>query len=104
MKNKHEDFIQFLEVNFATDIEIKDNSLDTESAFWDEIKMKLKLIIKHLLRTNHQRLLDILYRIDVSEKIVSRAFSLGNEELISQELALCIIERQIKKVKYRQTL
>ncbi len=88
---------QFFMANFGFE-------LNDESATLEFIKLRLKAIVQELLLKDHQRLLDLLYRIDVSESATNQAFSLGIPDKIAERIAEAIIERQLKKLAYRQNL
>lgn len=74
----------------------------------DEIKRILSNRIKEFLRTNLEKLQNIMYMIDVDQKRVHDIFMMENPEEIPTSLADLIIERQLAKVrtryKYKHTL
>ena len=102
--NQKKDIIYFLETNFGQDLTCADNALDEDSAFWKELKLRLYIVIEKLLLTNHQKLLDILYRIDVPEAHVNYALGQGTPKKISEEIVERIIQRQMSKVEYRKKM
>jgi len=55
-----------------------------------------------MLDKNYNLLINTLYRIDISEKKLSKLFSAKNKDSIPQKLADLIIERQIEKINYRK--
>src|SRR5438105_3463717 len=57
--------------------------------------------IDHLLNHNFEKLLWILYRLDVSEEKAKQALALQSEKKPSELLADLIIERQMEKAKTR---
>jgi len=65
-------------------------------------KLLLKKKVKEKLSTNLNELLSILYRVDISEVDVQKAFLLSSEEAIAQKLAALILERQIQKIEFRK--
>lgn len=67
----------------------------------DEIRRILAARIDELLLTNMERLVSILYRIDVSQKKLDHIFNESMREDIPLLLADAIIERQINKVRTR---
>lgn len=95
---------QFLDSHFQSEIAVKQTEIDDGSATLEYIKARLKAVLLNLLERNHQKLLDILYRIDVSDVASNRAFSLGVPDKIAEELAMAIIERQLKKLAYRNSV
>ena len=74
--------------------------LDVEN-FFEQLQNKLSELIFDLIQNDYNRLLAILYRIDVDEKTVSEC--LGGKDIFTaaDNLAKAVIERQLKKVKYR---
>ena len=59
-------------------------------------------IIKHLLDTNLERLLHLLYRIDVSEHKVKKTLLEASPDEIASSLSMLIIQRQLQKVDLRE--
>ena len=49
--------------------------------------------------TNYEKLINILYRIDINEDKLNELFDSKNREFIPEQLAELIIERQIQKVR-----
>ena len=58
--------------------------------------------INHLITTNFQSLLNILYRLDVSEQKINNALSSHPGHDAGQLIADLILERQIEKIKTRK--
>lgn len=65
----------------------------------DELKQWLSEEVRLLLDHDFQRLLNILYRIDVSEKKTSIALASDDP---AQAIARLIIERELQKVESRK--
>ncbi len=59
-------------------------------------------IIKHLLDTNLERLLHLLYRIDVSELKVKKTLLEASPDEIASSLSILIIQRQLQKIALRE--
>lgn len=68
----------------------------------EEFKKYLTGRLKDLYEHNYEILLNILYRIDVSEKKLSELFGGKNREDIPSKLADLIIERQLQKIRFRK--
>lgn len=68
---------------------------------YEEVHQKLTQSIVYLLLNNMELLLQILYRIDVSEQATKAAFAQNNPREIAPELARLIIERELKKTETR---
>lgn len=70
---------------------------------FDEFINELSRAIQYLIDTDFEKLMHILYRIDVNENKVKQAF--GLEKDVAKEIALLVIEREKQKVltraKYR---
>ncbi len=69
---------------------------------FDELKIYLTEKLTYLLEHKYDKLLNILYKIDVSEEKLGELFSSSNRDSIPTALAELIIERQLQKVKFRQ--
>ncbi len=78
---------------------------DIKASNLDQLKDWLTSEIIKLLMDDMEKLLNILYRIDVNEKNVKEIFAQSNPKLIAPSLAELIIEREIGKaetrIKYR---
>jgi hypothetical protein len=79
------------------------SSIITSESFDDleQLKKYLTSKIKELLDTNYEKLLNILYRIDVNEGKLNELFGSKNRDYIPESLAELIIERQLQKIKFR---
>lgn len=79
------------------------SSIITSESFDDleQLKKYLTSKIKELLDTNYEKLINILYRIDVNEDKLNELFGTKNREYIPEHLAELIIERQLQKIKFR---
>lgn len=66
-----------------------------------ELKKYLTRKIAELLDTNYERLINILYRIDVNEDKMNELFGSKNRDFIPERLADLIIERQLQKINLR---
>lgn len=66
---------------------------------YDELVKELTKGIQYLIDKDFEKLMHILYRIDVSESKVKQAF--GLEQDVAEQIALLIIEREKLKVVTR---
>ena len=84
--------------NFALDIAGADLAVEN---FFEQIQNMISQQIFDLIQNDYNRLLAILYRIDVDEKTVSEC--LGGADIFSaaDNLAAAVIARMIKKIRYR---
>ncbi len=69
---------------------------------FDELKEYLTEKLTYLLENKYDNLINILYKIDVSEGKLGELFSNSNRDSIPERLAELIIDRQLQKVKFRQ--
>lgn len=67
---------------------------------YNELVKELARAIEYLIEKDFEKLMHILYRIDVSETKVKAAF--GLEQDVAQQIALLIIEREEQKVITRE--
>lgn len=72
----------------------------TEVSTVDDFLPILTKFIQHLLDRDFERLLNGLYRIDVSEEKVKQAFAI--EKDVAESIASLIIEREFQKVATRE--
>lgn len=101
-QNKQIELKQHLENNFNFDLSEYAQYLDTESEFFKFLQQKLAERIKFFIRTDLDKLLQALYRIDVSDSLSDQAFDLGEINQVSMKLAELIIIRQLQKLEYSQ--
>lgn len=66
-----------------------------------ELKKYLSKKLRELLDTDFEKLINILYRIDVNEEKLNELFGNTNKEPIPPKLADLIIERQLQKIHIR---
>lgn len=78
---------------------------DIKASNLEQLKQWLTSEIIKLLMNDMEKLLNILYRIDVNEKKVKDIFAQNNPKLIAPLLAELIVERETGKaetrIKYR---
>ncbi len=74
----------------------------TELESLEEFRQYLTEKLKLLLDEKFDTLVNILYRIDISEKKLSQLFSGTNRDSIPSSLADMIIERQLEKIRLRK--
>lgn len=104
MENENQSFeeiVAFVEKDFL----IGENdslipSIDLNSL--EEFKKYLTEKLKFLLDEKFDTLVNILYRIDISEKKLSQLFSGDNRDSIPSVLADLIIDRQLQKIRLRK--
>ena len=100
-KEQVNEVVKFVEKDFFVSGEnslIPSKDIDTLEEFRKYLTSKLK----HLLEEKFELLVNVLYKIDVSEEKLSELFSAENKDYIPASLADLIIERQLQKVKLRK--
>lgn len=95
---KDNEIIDLLSRNF--NLSLPKDELISESEIFERIKSLLSEKIKFLIRTDLDKLLQILYRIDLDQMESDQAFELGEINAVSNRLAERIIYRQLKKREY----
>ena len=95
------EIVKFVEKDFLIS---NNNSLipSADIASLEEFRKYLTERIKILLDEKFDTLVNILYRIDISEKKLSQLFSGKNRDSIPASLADLIIERQLQKIRLRK--
>ena len=66
------------------------------------LKEKLSAHINHLIQADFEKLVSILYRIDVNEHKLKNMLMENNGEDAGKIIADLIIERQVQKIKFRR--
>jgi hypothetical protein len=68
----------------------------------EEIKKKLAAHLNYLINHNFEKLVSLLYRIDVSESKLRNLLQENKNEDAGSLIAALIIERQLQKIKTRK--
>jgi len=68
----------------------------------DDVKRILGARIRELLDKNVERLVSIIYRIDLSQKKIDEIFKNESKDEIALQIADAVIERQLLKVQTRK--
>jgi hypothetical protein len=68
----------------------------------DELHIRLSEFLNELIQKDFQKLIRLLYRIDISEAKLKQLLQQPSNEDASKIIAELIIERQIQKIKSRQ--
>lgn len=82
---------------FGMDVEFSGNV----SFAYEELFNQLKVYIENLLSTNSEKLMSLLYQIDLSEKELSKKDPKLQFESIPELVTHKILERELKKVLIR---
>lgn len=105
MNNLTNEDIKSLQKIVSTDfIKDDDTSLIPDNDFerLEEFKKYLIEKLTDMLDNNFNLLVNILYRIDISEQKLAELFGGRNRENIPERLADLIIERQLQKIQFRK--
>jgi uncharacterized protein YwgA len=74
----------------------------SEAISLEELKQKLSLHINHLINHDFEKLVSLLYRVDVNENKMRRLLEQKRGEDAAGLIADLIIERQMQKIKSRR--
>lgn len=77
------------------------NTLQVDSL--NEVRDKLILLINELINKDFQALVQLLYRVDVNENKIRLYLNQKTNEDAASVLADLVIERQLEKIKSRET-
>ena len=81
----------------------KDMALELpEKISFSELVEKLSAMVNQLIQNNFEKLVSLLYRIDVSEKKLKTLLHDNANETAGKIIALLIIERQLEKIALRK--
>ena len=81
---------------------IIDVTSSIQSASLDKIRLKLISLINELINKDFDAVVQLLYRIDVSEKKIRSVLDQNTETDSASILADLIIERQLQKIESRK--
>ena len=86
--------------DIVKDLELSDKNVQEES-YETQFEM-LSQFIDHLIQTDFNRLLSMLYRVDISEeKLKLKLGENKNEQFSSRIIAQLLIDREIEKIASR---
>ena len=93
-------------IDQVSELIIQDLKLESEKSIveikhLDELKEKLEKIVAYLLDNDFERLLNAMYRLDISEEKFKMTLSGMSGKSISKEITELIIEREVKKIETR---
>jgi hypothetical protein len=83
-------------------VEPEEALIETETPTLDEVRRFLIPRITDLLDHNPSLLMHILYRVDVAERDVKHVFAESQTDAIPADLANLLIERQLRKLRFRK--
>lgn len=73
-----------------------------ETISFEQLQQELAAFINHLINTNFEKLISLLYRIDISEAKLKELLQHNEDKSAGEIIAVLIIERQQQKIKTRQ--
>jgi hypothetical protein len=65
------------------------------------LQEKIRTVIQHLLTSQPERLLNLMYRLDIDENKFRFAIHNALEESVAQQLTELVLERELQKVYWR---
>ncbi len=94
MENESQQVFNIIKRNFELE--------EADIAALSDIKSILVIRIREMLDKNVEKLLSIVYRIDISQKKIDAIFDNLSKDDIASEIADAVIERQLMKVQTRK--
>jgi Asp-tRNA(Asn)/Glu-tRNA(Gln) amidotransferase B subunit len=73
-----------------------------EKISMEELYEKLSIHINNLIQNNFEQLINLLYRIDISESKIRALLQTNPDNNAGNTIAALIIERQLQKIKSRE--
>lgn len=88
---------------WSYEIVVPDEVVSLEGQSYEELREKLANYLNHLMSTDFNKLISILYRIDIAqEKAMTALAENAEKETSGATLARLIIERQLEKIISRR--
>ena len=84
------------------DVEKSLQSLREEKFTEEQLIKKISMQLLSLIRYDHQKVINLLYKYDIDEQKARLAFKLINDEDIANELACLIVQREAQKIALRK--
>jgi len=84
------------------DVDKSLQSLREEKFSEEQLIKKISVQLLSLLRYDHQKVIQLLYRYDVDENKAKNAFKLINDEDIAEALAQLLVQREMQKIELRK--
>jgi len=72
-----------------------------EKSAYDELFKQITPLIESLIHNNYKKLLNVLYRIDVAEKVITPKLKNSNPRELAAIITKIVLERELKKVVTR---
>lgn len=88
---------------WSYEIVTSDRLIPVEDQSYEELKEKLASYLNHLMTTDFNKLVSILYRIDIAQEKAMSALAENDQiETVGETLARLIIHRQLEKIETRR--
>jgi hypothetical protein len=97
---RNSEYLEIVMMNTMLDIVFSPQSI--ESLQRDDVYAQLVKYINELINTDFEKLVQLLYRIDVSEAKLKALLQANPQEDAAKMIANLIIERQLQKLKSRK--
>lgn len=68
----------------------------------EQLAVELAAYINQLIQSDFQKLISLLYRVDVSEAKLKQLLQQQPQEAAGKIIAALVIERQLQKISYRR--
>ncbi len=95
--------VQLVLLNIQKDIKLPPTEINNrENIDMEVLRSYLVKVISELLDKDFNRLIQAMYRIDISENEFKSALSTINPEGIPEEIANLVIKRELEKVESRK--
>jgi hypothetical protein len=85
---------------FGLEVRFSGNPYEAYEELFEQVQPELE----KLLRSNQQKFLSILYRIDLSEEQVKKAMNENTSESFAGVVTDLILKRELQKVVFRNSL
>ena len=90
-----------LQKQLSLDLEVAEVASPPSTINYEDLIQWLTPYIQRLLNHHFEKLLQLLYRIDVSEDLFKEAIGQSNSDAIAASIARLVVDRQIQKVQIR---
>ena len=75
--------------------------LSDQQELYQNLVNLIKPFISKLIDDNYQKLLELLYRIDINEKVLAETINTSDKDNLAEEITKLIILRELQKVVRR---
>ncbi|OJJ19560.1 hypothetical protein BKI52_22395 [marine bacterium AO1-C] len=90
-----------LQKQLSSELEVTEVASPPATSNYEDLVQWLTPYIQRLLNDHFEKLLQLLYRVDVSENHFKEAIGQPNSDAIASSIARLIVDRQIQKVQIR---